>query len=181
MKYDFLKDIDRQYSLDCAPLYKELFKGIKFVPKTLSFKKESTKEYFCVDVKDPNVKNNIIKLYIDVIYNEYTKSYHIHDFFFKYNTEYFAVYDIRMEEAGLSYKYECYGEAAVQYACVHKNTWLPMPDDFKELKLPSISSGDENIPDYFTRNIISHITEKHYMESVIKDVMPRARVRTSDV
>ena len=156
MKYDFFKDFNQKHTLDCYNLYSELFKGVKFIPKTYYLVSDSKDKdgknngYISVDVKDPN-NNNIIKLYISV-FKTFPTSYHVHDIFFRYDNEYFIISDIHYENEGFSYKCECYNINAMDAVCETKKTNLPRPEHFKELKLPTDAENYENMPHYYKGN-----------------------------
>ncbi|MBR5662469.1 MAG: hypothetical protein IKX00_02315 [Bacilli bacterium] len=175
MKYDFFKDFNHKHALDIYHLYSELFKGVRFIPNTYYVVNESTDKngqvngYICVNIKDPNDNKNIIKFYIGV-FKQYPTSYHVHNIYFIYNNEYFVISNIHFENDGLSYKCECFDDIKLKNVCESKNTNLPKPEDFAELKVEANIENNENIPHYFRGNIISYITEKYYFEKDIKTV-----------
>ena len=181
MKYDFFKDFNRKHTLDFFNLYSELFKNIKFVRKTYylvneTFDKDGKSTgYICVDIKDPN-SDRIIKLYIS-LFKFYPTSYHVHDIFFKYNDEYFAITNIRYIKDGISYVCESYSEESIKFASESKVTNLPRPDDFKQLNIEPGNKVEEIIRKDFKNNIINYITKKYHVEKkeVTSKFKPRVR------
>lgn len=184
MKYDFFKNVDQTYGLDCAPLYSKMFQGVKFIPKTYFIVNESKdkdgnkKGYICVDVKDPNNKGNIIKLYLTV-FNHGTNSYHVRDIYFTYNNgyEFFVISNIHVVDSGFEYKYECYNSYKQIAACEHRMSRMPRPEYFKELNIEPDIESIENIPDYFTKDVISHITQDYYLSKSSEEIKPKAKTR----
>lgn len=188
MKYDFFKDVDQKHSLDCAHLYSKMFQGVKFIPKTYAIVNEeidkngNKKGYITVDIKDPNNKGDIIKLYITV-FSHGTDSYHIRNIFFRYNYgyEFFVISDIHVVDSGFEYKYECYNIYSQGAVCEKENVNLPRPEYFKEHNITPDIESTENIPEYFTKDVISHITQDFYMDKQYSELLPKGKVRVQSV
>ena len=57
---------------------------------------------------------------------------------------------------------------------------LPNPTEFKNNNITPIFEGTENIPNYFTQNVMEYIIQKYNIETSLGEKESSSRVRIQD-
>lgn len=182
MGYDLFKDLKIRYNIAFTPIYKELFKKIKFDRDTI------TPNPNLIKLKQSDVISIDAKNVFDYGYN-IVVSFQISrnivgdnvvtKIFFVNNYKYFVVSNIHVIEQGLMFHYDCYDTDSWKKVSMAQNSFIPKPEDFNELNIkPTYSDEGIILKEHSTTDVIHYVVDHYFMCYEFEQVHEMLKVRS---